>query len=100
MINIERYSFEGPYTATTMLQDLPGVYVILDANNTVIDVGESATVKTRVDNHDRADCWRRNGIGTLQVAVLYTSGYNEQYRIQIERNKARINLLRDSILRI
>ena len=38
----------------------------------MIDVGESARVKTRVESHDRERCWTINQQGSLAVAVLYT----------------------------
>jgi hypothetical protein len=88
MIPIGRYSFEGPYPYpdTTRLQDRSGVYVILDrqrdGQRSVLDVGESATVKTRVNSHDRQDCWNRNRRGTLEVAVLHTPEFG---RKEIER---------------
>ena len=85
MIQIGRYNFEGPYTSTEMLQDRAGIYAILDAQSTVIDIGESSGVKSRVEGHDRKDCWTKNGIGTLKVAVLYTPYTDQAGRIVIEQ---------------
>ena len=59
---IENYNFEGPYQSTSNLRDNAGVYVILDHINNqyfLVDVGESSEVKSRVDNHDRSDCWEK-----------------------------------------
>jgi hypothetical protein len=88
-INIGRWTFEGPYKDTSNLQDRSGVYVILclRANQKyfVIDVGESAQVKTRVENHDRKDCWSRNCSGKLYVAVLYTPNFQQPGRAAIEQ---------------
>ncbi len=88
-IQIGRYTFEGPYTSTNSLEDRSGVYAILckkDGNNyNVVDVGESATVKSRVENHDRNDCWKRNCNNTLTVAVYYTPGMQQTGRLAIER---------------
>jgi len=96
-ITIGRYAFEGPYTSTGYLEDKSGVYAILSSksgSNSLIDVGESATVKTRVESHDRSDCWRRNSNGRqLAYAVLYTPNLQEAGRRQIEqeiRNQYRI----------
>ena len=47
-ISIGNYSFEGPYTNITNLQDSSGVYAIHcnhDGKYYILDVGESATVK-------------------------------------------------------
>lgn len=88
-INIGKWTFEGPYQDTSKLQDRSGVYVILcltaDQKYYVIDVGESAQVKTRVENHDRQDCWSRNCSGTLYVAFLYTPNLQQPGRSAIEQ---------------
>ena len=86
-IQIGSYTFEGPHSNTGSLRNAAGVYVILCAgqnNYTVTDVGESGDVKTRVDNHDRADCWKRNCSTQLSVAVLYTPNLSEAMRRAIE----------------
>jgi hypothetical protein len=36
----------------------------------VLDIGESATVRTRVETHDRWACWRRHPIDGIVFAVL------------------------------
>ena len=88
MIQIGKYSFEGPYTSAELLQDRAGVYAILDGRATeiiVVDVGESSEVKSRVDGHDRKTCWNKNRLGTLKVAVLYTPGMGQYGRMLIEQ---------------
>jgi hypothetical protein len=87
-ITIGNQQFDGPYDNAASLQDSSGVYVILchrDNKNVVIDVGESATVKTRVENHDRKDCWQRNCSGNLTVVVLYTPNLQSAGRVAIEQ---------------
>lgn len=83
---IGRYNVEGPFGENN-LRDLSGVYAILGKNSenekwTVVDVGESNEVKTRISNHDRRSCWEGQGFSILSVAVLYT---DETTREQIER---------------
>jgi len=88
MVTIGRYNFEGPYASTNYLEDKSGIYAIVDDRSgtfQLIDVGESATVKSRVESHDRENCWTRNRIGTLKVAVLYTPGLQQAGRMQIEQ---------------
>lgn len=83
------YTFEGPYSNTSSLKDNSGVYLIVcDDGKTYnpIDVGESAKVKTRVENHDRATCWERNCNHTLKVAVLYTPNKQQSGRMEIEQD--------------
>jgi hypothetical protein len=89
-IEIGRWTFYGPTRDTSNLQDRSGVYVILCLRNDqkyyVIDVGESAEVKTRVENHDRKACWARNcSSGELYVAVLYTPNLQQPGRTAIEQ---------------
>jgi hypothetical protein len=88
-ITIVRYRFDGPYSSTESLQDRSGVYVILDYREDrryyIIDVGESAQVKTRVETHDRRDCWQRHCRGTMYVAVLYTPNLQQPGRSKIEQ---------------
>ena len=86
-IDIVGYKFEGPFTSTDRLQDRSGVYVVLCKNGdkwTIIDVGESAEVKTRIENHDRSDCWVKNCTSNLAVAVLYTPNKMQPGRKEIE----------------
>jgi hypothetical protein len=88
MINIGNYQFEGPYTSTASLEDRSGVYAILDQradDNYLLDCGESATVKTRVEGHDRQPCWNRNSSGTLNVAVFYTPNLQQSGRMAVEQ---------------
>lgn len=88
-MRIGKYQFEGPYSTTDALQDRSGVYAILDirrdGNYYLIDVGESKDVRTRVERHDRQRCWRRNQLGTLAVAVLYTPHLQKLGRMVIEQ---------------
>jgi hypothetical protein len=84
-----KYSFEGPYSGTDSLSDNSGVYLIVCKNGSEydpIDVGESATIKTRVENHDRAECWKRNCKTTLMVAVYYTPNKQQAGRMEIEQD--------------
>jgi len=89
-IKIGKYSFEGPYTSTANLKDKSGVYAILCKENgdkyNLVDVGESATVKSRVKTHERSDCWRRNCHRTLAVAVYYTPGLQQPGRMAVEQD--------------
>lgn len=83
------YNFEGPYESTESLSDNSGVYFITCFDGSThhpIDVGESATVKTRVQTHDRADCWNRNCKNTLMVSVYYTPNKQQAGRMEIEQD--------------
>lgn len=87
-IRIGKYVFEGPYTNTQLLKNNSGVYAILcngGQSRKVVDIGESATVKERVDSHDRKVCWTRNCEKTLEVAVHYTPHLQQAGRTAIEQ---------------
>jgi len=87
-INVGKHSFEGPYISTDKLEDKSGVYAIhcyRENNYYLIDIGESAKVKERVDNHDKEDCWKKNCSGTLTVSVLYTPNLQQSGRMEIEQ---------------
>lgn len=87
-IPISGRDFEGPYASADGLRDNGGIYVIVDLRSDgkyyVVDVGESGQIRTRVQNHDRADCWSRHQQGSLSVAVLYTPGWTDDQRRALE----------------
>jgi hypothetical protein len=89
-IALAGYTFEGPYTLPSKLANRSGVYAILtqtSSNNyKVVDVGESADVRDRVENHDRSDCWKRNSSPiSPRYAAHYTPGMQQPGRAKIEQ---------------
>lgn len=92
-IQIGNYNFNGPHLQTAELNAQSGVYVILGKSGgttwSVVDVGESQSVRERVETHDRQPCWKGRGHKELAAAVLYVS---ERQRMQIEGElRARFN---------
>jgi hypothetical protein len=87
-LTVGRHRFEGPYRSTNVLHDRSGIYVIVSFVNgqyQPLDCGESATVRTRIETHDRAQCWSRHAQGgTLMVAALYTPNLQSAGRVAIE----------------
>lgn len=87
MINVGKYRFEGPVYNRQALKDAAGVYAVLDDRNgrySVVDIGESVQVRTRLENHDRENCWFRNITGRICYAAHYMPGSTEQQRQAIE----------------
>lgn len=87
-ITIGKYTFEGAFTSTANLRDRSGVYAILckkDGKYYIKDVGESAKVKERVENHDRKNCWERNCSGILTYSAKYTPNIQQEGRKEIEK---------------
>ena len=93
MITIGRYRFEGPIYNKGSLKSAPGVYSVLDDRGgqkfTVLDVGESEQIRTRIENHEREDCWLRNRLGRICYAALYMPGSTKRQRMEIEEELRR-----------
>lgn len=90
-INIGNYTFDGAHASPTQLADRSGVYAVLGSSINglkVVDIGESGWIRTRVQAHDRAPAWARQGL-PLSYAALYC---DEGSRMRIERElRARFN---------
>lgn len=83
-ITIGNYTFDGSYSSPIHLSDRSGVYAVLGATmngKKVVDIGESGWIRTRVQAHDRAQAWARQGL-LLSYAALYC---DETSRMRIER---------------
>lgn len=85
-IQIGKYNFDGPHGNTNWLHPQSGVYVIFSKSGgnswSVVDIGESQSVRERVANHDRQPCWQRHGHRELAAAALYV---DERQRMAIEK---------------
>lgn len=85
-IPIGKHNFEGPFRDPATLRDQSGVYAVLGGNGEnswkIVDIGESEQIRSRVSNHDRADCWNRNRGNGLAYAAYYC---NERERMRIEQ---------------
>ena len=87
-ISVGDYTFNGPYTSTDSIEDRSGVYAVhckKEGNYYLIDVGESAEVKSRLDDHERKDCRKRECEGTLTYSVKYTPNLQQAGRMEIEQ---------------
>jgi hypothetical protein len=87
-IKLGKYSFTGPIASIDKLKDRSGVYAIVckvESEYFLIDVGESSKVRTRIENHDKKDCWTENCNGQLKIYVHYTTFLKQQGRILIEQ---------------
>jgi len=87
-IKLGKYSFVGPYTSIDKLKDKSGVYAIIcnvESEFFLLDVGESFKLRTRIENHDKKDCWLKNCKGQLTIFVHYTPFLKQQGRMLIEQ---------------
>lgn len=90
-INIEGYQFSGPFYHTKRFnQDFGCVYLILNQQNKIIDVGETSDVNSRLLNHERKSCWYLNGSGDTGLYIYISQ--DQGFRLLLEkliRNKYR-----------
>ena len=76
-LQFERYSLE-----TTNFNNVSGVYVI-STSQKWIDVGETEELGTRLANHERKPCWKRNS-DNLTLWVNFRKIGNQQERLDLE----------------
>lgn len=76
--------FEGPYEVGKKLIDRAAVYVILDARDDVVDVGQSGETGTRLSNHERKSCWDRYGGKWFAVKWMPSSTFSKEDRETME----------------
>ena len=88
----KKYEFEGPYPTLGRFRDMSGVYAILTRKinkhkYTILDIGESSKVKTRIKNHDRKKCWEKN-LQDEQIfyAIHYTKHAQKKGRMIVEQD--------------
>lgn len=87
-IKLGKHSFYGPVASGDNIRDRSGVYAIVcnvESEYFLVDVGESSRVRTRIENHDKKECWTKNCNGQLLIYVHYTLFLKQQARIQIEQ---------------
>ena len=87
-IKLGKYSFTGSIESVDKLKDKSGVYAIVckvDREYFIIDFGESSKLRTRIENHDKKDCWIKNCKGQVIIFVHYTIFLKQQGRVFIEQ---------------
>ena len=52
----------------------------------MIDVGESSKVKTRIETHNRKDCWEKNCNVTVKYVVYYIEHGKKSSRVDVEQD--------------
>ena len=79
------------------LRNVAAVYVVIcvreDRSWTALDVGQSGEVGTRIDSHDRRDCWTKNcPTGNIWVCVyqMPADRYTKEQRLEFETKLRRL----------
>ena len=87
-IKFGKYEFEGPYPNISHIYDRPAVYLILtsdvreESKFYVVDVDESETPRSQIQNHPRKTDWVKNahGTGYLNIAIMYAMAMTKEER--------------------
>ena len=91
--SVANLSFTDPVFSEESLLDQQGVYLVLDRRSDgglyVLDVGESAMVRTRIKGHDRRSCWEGHAVGVIAYIAYYTRGWSESRRRTLESSLRR-----------
>lgn len=84
--SIGSHQFDGPHTNNSTLPSLSGVYLITtlapNQRHTILDVGESNDIRSRISAHDRTSQWQNHKQNGLYAWVLTA---NETQRMLIEK---------------
>ena len=82
------YTVSGWFKSPHELEEKAGVYVIATQgfqHPFVLDVGESENVRFCVLNHERRTFWRRNALGSLLYASIYTEDGESPFLSEFHR---------------
>jgi hypothetical protein len=82
------YTVSGWFSSPYELEEKAGIFVIATQGFQlpfVLDVGESDNVKFRVLNHEHRTFWRRNALGSLLYAVIYTDEGDSPFLSEFHR---------------
>jgi hypothetical protein len=82
------YQVSGWFNSPYELEERPGVFVIATHGFRlpfVLDVSESNNVRFCVLGHERRLFWRRNALGGLLYAAIYTEEGDSEFLSEFER---------------
>jgi len=82
------YQVQGWFSSPYELEEKSGVFVIATQGFQqpfVLDVGESDNIRFFVLNHERRTFWRRNALGSLLYAAIYTEDADSAFLSEFQR---------------
>jgi hypothetical protein len=82
------YTVSGWFSSPYELEEKAGVFIIATQGFQmpfVLDVGESTNVRFFVLNHERRTFWRRNALGGLLYASIYTKDADSPFLSEFQR---------------
>lgn len=77
----EGYTFNGPFSINASFSEAAGIYLITNSNGNIVDVGETENLKERISNHERHNCWTKNG----GINLYFHHENNESQRLAKEK---------------
>ena len=91
-VRVKNYHAEGFYPLDRIsncpIPAFPGVYVVQgqslkDGELKVVDVGQTKNLRERFElHHPRMDCWRKQGLLGLSVAIINQINYKSRLRME------------------
>lgn len=82
------YKVTGWFSSPHELEEKPGIFVIATQDfklPMVLDVSESENVRFCVLNHERRTLWRRNALGGILYAAIYTEDGESPFLSEFQR---------------
>jgi hypothetical protein len=82
------HKVSGWFSSPHELEEKSGVFVIATQDfrlPLVLDVSESDNVKYSVLNHERRTLWRRNALGNVLYAAIYTEDAESAFLSEFQR---------------
>lgn len=81
------------YPLGTQFNEIAAIYVIANVDKNyqgkVLDVGQTGQLGTRMNSHDREECWKRNCSPKNEIWICYfpmpTKVYSIEDRLELER---------------
>ena len=80
-ITYKGYTFKGPFSVSTSFNEVARIYLITNSNKNIVDVGETENLKERIPNHERYNCWTKNG----GINLYFHHENNESQRLAKEK---------------
>jgi hypothetical protein len=85
--NLGKYSFNGPVSSIGKIRNRSGLYAIVceeDREYFLMDIGESSSLRTRIENNDKKKCWIKKCNGQLLIFIRYTPFLKQQGRKRVK----------------
>ena len=91
--------WKGPFTTTESIPDNAGLYMVLSGKKNaegtwptnlykLLDIGQTGGIKTRLDDHERADCWSskktKDHSIVYKYALMPSNTYDRSDRLRVE----------------